>query len=231
MRINDLPSDSRPREKALKRGLRSLGDAEILALFIGSGHQEMNALDLANMLLKKHGSIEAVSKLYKEQLVIEKGISEVKALQLMALGEVIRRMRETNYQIDKVGVYCYQQIADRFTYELLDAKQEKILVVILNTKFEIVKEISVYHGNEGGFEVSPNAIIKLLILHNAQTFVLLHNHPSGQAEPSLDDISFTINFRRECQRFGLRLLDHIILARRGVFSFANSGYWETRADK
>ena len=219
MRISDLPNDSRPREKAILHGFGSLSSAELIAIFINTGYRNVSALDIANHLLKKYDGLSNLIRLSKEQLTKEKGISEKKALTLLALFEVVKRITsDASAPSSKWNPSQFFK-ANRFDY--IGLEREKFVLYLVNSQYEIKKKITLYEGNISGFDMSLHVIFHEAVLYGIKNIVIVHNHPSQLAVPSTSDVQFTLNLYKECKKLGLTLVDHIIFTDDNFFSFYN----------
>ena len=210
MRIRDLPYDAQPREKALKNGFSSLSDGELLAIFINTGYRDVSAIDIANNLITKYEGLTNLVQLHKEQLVSVKGISEIKATKLMALFEVSKRMNREQRKDVELGKWNPQEFYERYRLDYLNLTKERLVLYLLDRDFQVKRFITIFEGNESGFDMKTDMIFKHTVLDNCNKIVLAHNHPSQNELPSQDDVMFTTSFMMDCSRFGITLVDHVI---------------------
>ena len=217
LNIKELPKEILPREKALKYGIDTLSDFELLALILGKGTKKLNVLALAKKILKDK-SIKKLSSISFEDLKSIDGIGEAKALQILAIGEIIKRIEELeNKRIS------FNSPSDVFNYvkHLSKDRQEKMLVLYTNTLNELLGEEIVAVGSLNVLSVQPRDIFFPAIKYNAYGLILVHNHPNGNPYPSKEDIQFTNLVKELADKLGFTLLDHIIVGKREFYSFLN----------
>lgn len=222
MRISDLPESSRPKEKALSKGIEVLSDAELIALFINSGYKNFSALDIANSLLKKYDNLANLTQLKLEHLIEEKGISETKALRLVALFEVVKRVVKNDFQKGKKSEWDVKLFYKQHRFDFLNLETERLVLYILNDYYQVVRSFVLYEGNEGGFEISYKQIFYHAIILNAKKIVLVHNHPSQIAEPSFNDFQFHIALKKECEKMKIILVDNLIFTNNDFVSLTKT---------
>ncbi len=217
MGIKDLPKNERPREKALRFGLESLGPHELIGLIIGSGTRGNSALDIAHQLLETNNGIHNLSrKAYQDFLTI-KGLSEISALKLGAVFELFRRLESFNP--DDGGKLDSHTIFEKYRIRWMNCDQEILGIIVLNKKRRILSEKTVYIGTKYSITTSIRDIFKELLFAGGDFFYLFHNHPSDNVEPSEHDIIFTAEIIKECGRLGFTLIDHLIISYHEFYSF------------
>lgn len=220
-KIKSLPILERPREKAFHYGVESLSDHELIAILIGSGTVNSSAIDIAfRMLQDNHGLYQLVQKPFSDLLSF-KGIGKSKAVKIMAAFEIARRFnsyRGTSKQEPISIDYIYQ----KYKNLILVQNQEYLYLIILNSYKKIVHEVNLYKGNENSVVCSWRQIVKQVLIHNGKYFYIVHNHPSGDLNPSSQDIEFTSTLIKESQKIGIVMLDHLIISQDGYFSFLES---------
>jgi len=217
-RIKDLPKDLLPREKALKYGFSSLSDIELLAILLKTGTKDNNVLSLANRILK-NGSIKNLRDLSFEDLLKIKGIGETKALEIMAINEIINRINQDESEIiisSPSEAYQHLKFLEKET-------QEKLMAIYLNTSNKVLAKHIIAIGSINVLNAKPRDIFYYAIQENAYGIILAHNHPNGEPKPSKEDIEFTKNISKLSLEMGFEILDHIIIAKKGYYSFANNG--------
>ncbi len=219
-KIKEIPSFLRPREKALRYGIKSLSDKELLALIIGSGTKENSALDLADALLKE-GGLKRVGEYDFEDFQKFKGISSVRALTLEAIFEISRRyQKELLKSGDKDVTISY--LVEKYQKYFLSEQNEHLIVISLSKKGSILKESDLVSGLTDEVDLSAKDVLKEVIKRGASFFILIHNHPSGDVTPSDSDINFTYLIINQCARLDLKMLDHIIVGKDNYYSFKTS---------
>lgn len=213
MHLHNLPLENRPREKALKYGISTLSDQELIALLIGSGCKDFNVLEVANELLFKAHGISNLIHFQDEDLMKIKGIKKVKAIRFLASIELTKRIRinsiESTYYVDFIANYC-----DR----LRDEEQEHLYVIGVDNKKNFKKEFLVSKSNSDGILISIKEILRLSMKLSTKYVCLIHNHPSGNVNPSDEDKYATNLISKELARFGVILLDHFIISGEKVYS-------------
>jgi DNA repair protein RadC len=220
--IKNWPEDERPREKLIKTGSVSLTNSELLAIILRTGFgnptQKQSALDLAKNLLSQYKNLNDISELAVTELAEMKGIGCAKAAQIMASFELGKRMTaERNGS--NVSFRCSEEVANYYIPLLKDLKNEQFRLVMLNIKNKIIREVMISQGSLTSSIVHPREVLKIAIKASAASVIFLHNHPSGDPEPSIDDIEITNRLCKSCSIIGINVLDHLIIAESGYFSF------------
>lgn len=218
MKIKEIPEETRPREKAARLGIEFLSDQELLALIIGSGVYGHSALDIASELLSTNfNSLSNLSESSLESLKSYKGLKENNALKLLAAFEFHKRLISSKYHKQEV-ICSAEQIYSRYKY-LESYEQEVLIILMLDSKFRLKKEKTLYKGTYDSFMINVNEVLKELVLGNAKNFILIHNHPDGNKEPSKNDIVTTKTIEKSSKNLGLNLIDHLIIFKDGFYSF------------
>jgi len=216
MRIKDLPFEAKPREKALRFGIETLSDAELLAVIIGSGVKNYSALEIANNLLKDHCTLKNISNTNYETLSKYKGLKKVGSLKLLATFEFYKRLISPLYQSSE-QLLDAKQVYNRYKY-LENYSQEVLLIVMLDRKRNILKEKVMYKGTSENFNVEAKEILSEILVSKCSKFILIHNHPDGDVFPSEEDIFTTSYIETSAEPFKLKLLDHIIIGKNDYYS-------------
>ncbi len=211
-RISDFTDDSKPREKLLNFGAGALSDAELLAILLGSGTKEMNVLELANDILRKNGGLVGLRKISKEELLKIDGIGPAKATSILATIELGRRFsKAVNKNGERPRLKCAEDIYEYIHYQMEHLDHEELHVISLDTKNYVISEEMVYRGTINSSNIRVAEIFKRPMLLNAASFVMVHNHPSGDPTPSAADIVTTRNVIAAGKTLDLPLLDHLII--------------------
>lgn len=221
LKIRDLPKFERPKEKAIRYGIDSLTNAELLAILINTGTRRDSAIDIANKLLIKYQTLTNLAKTSEISDLVMDGIKTNKALTLLASFRLIERIQRDKYR-DLEYLTNTEEIAQKYIYEFSSAAQEMMLLVGLDKSHKIIKEQLLYVGTKSGFDIDPRAIVMQLKKLGACFFVLIHNHPSGNRFPSKDDLDSTAKIQKLARNFGILLLDHLIIADYTYFSFKDN---------
>jgi DNA repair protein RadC len=224
--IQELPSQDRPREKLLARGIDSLTDAEIVAILLRTGIAGKNAVALAQDLLAQYGSLTQLARAPAHELARQRGLGQAKAVQLAAafgLGARLAREQAFGGVLDTPEL-IYQLLWQEF--RLLD--RESLRVVLLDTRYRLIAVREVSRGTVNESLAHPREIFKPAITHSAYAFVLAHNHPSGDPSPSDADLRLTRKVGAGACLLQIQMLDHLICGvasngKPGYFSFKEAG--------
>jgi len=222
--MKDLYKEERPYEKCLACGAEALSDTELLAAIIRSGTPGETACQLAGRILSLPGyeGLSGFRKVPLERLQQLKGIGHVKAVQLKCLAELAARMAKARAG-EKLCFDTPCTIADYFMEELRRQEQEQLIVLFLNTKNRLLKEKLMFKGTVNASLVSPREIFLEALEIHAVNLVLVHNHPSGDATPSKEDILMTRRIYRAGELLGIQILDHIIIGEQCYSSMREKG--------
>lgn len=220
MKIADLPLEERPREKALKAGIESLSDEEVLALVLSRGVRGKSALDLARELLAKYGGFASLGSASVSSLEETSGIKGAKALEILAIFEIAKRYYKSAPMTEKLSA---ETLYERYRLSLQDEAGEKGLLLLYDRRGRFLKEKILFSGNEDTLASSPKLLVSEALASKAASFVFLHNHPSGNPSPSAADVSFTLSLAKKSTDLGLHFLDHIIVSADRFYSFRASG--------
>lgn len=217
MKIRELPREIRPREKALHYGIESLSDEELLALLIASGVKGCSAMDISRDLLTTYLTLSSLANANLSSLEEHFGLSKITALKLMATFEFHNRLNSPLYQ-HRYLIGSSQDLYERYRY-LENFTQEVLAIVMINKKKEIIKEKILYRGTNNDLSISPKEICLEIISSRCSQFVLIHNHPDGNTNPSEEDIYATEIIKKTADSLQIRLFDHLIIYPGGYYSF------------
>lgn len=206
-----------PREKLVRYGVRSLSDAELLALLIRSGFQGKPVLDLAKDLLRKSKGLLGLTNFDYQNLIQIPGIKKAKACELLALSELSRRMA-LDQSLDVDIVHQPLHLINWLKKEMGGLDQEHFLVVFLNSKNHILGYQMLFRGGLDRSIVHPREIYKHALSYSAAKIIVVHNHPSGDTSPSDNDRQVTQILEEAGATMGIPLLDHIIISKSGYRS-------------
>jgi len=218
-----LPLDDRPREKLILKGAGVLSDSELLAILLRTGIKGRSVVEVARDLLEKHGSLANLAT--KPVAAIKKslGIGDDKAATLAAAFELGRRIKFDDRWLSKTQIVSPKDVADVFIPLLRDKLKEIFYVVCLNSSNKIIRYEEVSVGSLNASVVYPREVFKAAIENSSANIILLHNHPSGNAEPSGEDIQLTRKLCQAGEILDIRIFDHIIIAGENFTSFADRG--------
>lgn len=215
-KIKELPKLERPREKAIRYGIDSLSNEELLAILIRTGTKNESALDVAHTLNSESRGLYNLFQKSYQSLLETNGIGPGKALILSACFELSNRYHKSLY--GDIGKVNEEQIYNRYK-DLSKENREIFVLIILNRRDEIIHEEKLYLGGEEMVYCSPLEIVKKVLLHQGKGFYVIHNHPSGDYHPSDNDVYLTSEMMRYSNRFHVILKDHIIISQDGYYSF------------
>ena len=222
-KISELAEEDRPREKLLLRGKSSLSDAELIAILIGSGTKTMSAIDLSRLILRHtNNDLASLARLSVNDLIKFKGIGEAKAISIVSALELGRRRKDQNLPL-RQKIISSKQAYDLMRSELYDEVVEHFYLILLNRANYLIKKQLISQGGTAGTVVDPKLVFKHAFEHMAHSIILVHNHPSGSTEPSEQDKKLTQRLVRIGRDMDLTILDHVIFADAGYFSFADEG--------
>ena len=213
--MKELPIAERPYEKLELYGEKALSNAELLAIIIKSGTKEETSVQLAQKILNlndntKEGELNHLKSITIEELMKIKGIGKVKAIQLKAMCELsIRMSKPSDYR--KIVIHEPYDVAKIMLQELRFEKREIAKLVVLNNKNEILKIKDISLGGVNAVNISIKDILSEPIKMQAPKIILVHNHPSGDATPSRQDIIFTNKLYSAASIFEIELLDHLVI--------------------
>ncbi|MBQ4522622.1 MAG: DNA repair protein RadC [Lachnospiraceae bacterium] len=223
---NQLPIWEQPYEKCEKYGVTALSDVDLLAVIIRSGTRELNSIDLARKLLSSHPihkGLLGLSRLSLEELMEIKGIGKVKAIQILCILELSKRLSKRNFETF-LTLDSPKSIADYFMEEMRHLEREVIVLLVFNGKHRLIKSIPISQGTVNSSITTPREILTLALRYEAVYIVLLHNHPSGDATESSSDLKFTKDIQNACKLIGIELSDHIIIGDHCYTSLKEKGY-------
>lgn len=217
--VKELPLDDRPREKLLMRGAQNLSDAELIAILLRTGKKGTSVLEISRELIKSEGNLAVLATRTVESLQKVSGIGKDKAATLAAAFELSRRILSQAKWFSNKKVTSPQEIADVFIPLLRDDNKEKFIVVCLNSSNKIIKHEIISIGNLNSSVVHPREIFKVAIDCASASIILIHNHPSGNPEPSNEDIRITKKIVDSGKILDIPVFDHLIIAGETYTSF------------
>ncbi len=221
MKIKDLPLDDRPREKLLLRGTQSLTDAELLAILLRTGTRGVSVIELAQSMIQKYDKLSAIAMLSVESFKKSNGIGSDKAATLAAAFEISRRVESQSKWFSNKKITSPSDIAEIFMPLFRDEVKEKFIVVCLNSANKIIRYEIISVGSLNSSIVHAREVFKVAIENNSANIILLHNHPSGNKEPSKEDISVTKRLVEAGKVLEINVFDHIIIAGNSFTSFVD----------
>ncbi|MCB0787692.1 MAG: DNA repair protein RadC [Flavobacteriales bacterium] len=222
--IRNWAPDDRPRERLLDHGPRALSDAELLAILVRTGSVKATALDLAKEMLHSCGNdLGRLARLSVHDLMRFKGMGQAKAITIAASLELGRRRRDRGASKGPDKVTTSADAYELLRGTLEDLPHEEFWLLLLDRANQVIGRRQVGRGGFHGTVADPKVIFRSALEHQASGIILFHNHPSGQLRPSEADIQLTRKLVAAGRVLDLVVLDHLIVASTGFFSFADQG--------
>ena len=226
LKIREMPKEDRPRERLAARGAGALSDAELIAILLRTGVEGSNAIEVARQLIKRYGSLDALSRCSVEELAAIKGIGPAKGAQLAAafgLGHRLAREKRPEKKIDTP-----ERVYELLGPEMRTLHKESLRIILLDTRYNYVRVEEVSLGSVNESIAHPRDVFRPAIIYSAYAVVVVHNHPSGDPSPSQADHSLTRRLREVAELLQIKLLDHVIIGapaegRLPYFSFKEMG--------
>jgi len=223
MSIRDWPVEERPREKLLSRGAAALSDAELLALFLGSGSRGRTAVDLGRDLLGANGGLKALLDLDAAALACLDGLGPATVSRLQAALELGRRYLASELQRSNALTHP-AACADYLRARIGAYPYEVFACVFLDNRHRVIACEELFRGSIDGASVHPREVVRRCLAHNAAAVIFAHNHPSGVAEPSQADRDITRHLQQALKLIEVRVLDHFIIGAGTPLSLAERGW-------
>ena len=217
--IKDIPLNERPRERLINKGVEYLSNEDLLAILLKTGTKENSVKVLANNILKQLDDINNLKEINLERLVKIKGIGKAKACELLAAIELGKRLNKKIDNLNQIKIYSSSSIYEYYKDKLKDKLQEYFYCVYLDTKNHIIKDKLLFIGTINESLIHPREIFKEAYLLSASGIICIHNHPSGNVNPSNNDIIMTKQLVEVGKILGIKVLDHIIIGKDNYYSF------------
>jgi DNA repair protein RadC len=220
--------EERPREMLIEKGPAALSTAKLLAIILRTGCKGVNAEELGRRIYNYFGSLRSMDSASVQEICRIEGIGHAKAAQIMAALELGKRLiGEPSRKAARIRCAddAIHYVSERFGPYLRDINKEYFYIILLDIKNKPVHDIEISKGSVNASIVDVREIIKEATLKTASGIILIHNHPSGETEPSEEDIKLTRNLVSSCELISVKILDHIIIGkeREDYYSFAKSG--------
>ncbi|WP_042359604.1 DNA repair protein RadC [Geomicrobium sp. JCM 19055] len=206
----NMPNDERPRERLLLEGADKLSNVELLAILLRTGSRQESVIELSQRILTAFGGLLPLKEATLEELQAIKGIGRVKAIEIRAVLELGKRIHTTSDK-SRVIISSPNDAVDLVMEDLRFLKQEHFVAIYLNTKNQVIHKQTLFIGSLNSSIVHPREVFKEAIRRSAASVIALHNHPSGDPEPSEEDKAVTRRLFECGQLLGIELLDHIVI--------------------
>lgn len=220
--IKEWAEDDRPREKMISKGVAALSDAELMAILIGSGTKNETAVAISQRILNgSNNNLNELGKLSLNDFIKIKGIGPAKGVTIMAALELGRR-RKSSEALNKKQITSSNDVTELFQPLLADLPYEEFWVLLLNRANRVIDKVRI---SEGGFTatiVDVRKIMRIALDNQAIGLILCHNHPSGNHNPSEDDIKITQKIKEAANTLDIKLLDHLIVTDSKCYSMADN---------
>lgn len=219
MGLKNIPNEDRPRERLIKYGVENLSNEELIAIILKTGSKKNSVKELANNVLCKIKDIRELKNMRINNLIDIEGIGKVKAIELLSAIELGKRVYESNDYKEMISLVEPRYIINYFNYLFKDEKQECFYVIYLDSKNKYIDKKMICKGILNKSLVHPRDIFKEAYLLSACSFICIHNHPSGDATPSNEDMEITRHLKEIGNLHGINLIDHIIIGNNNYYSF------------
>lgn len=221
--ITQWALEDRPREKMMEKGAEALSDAELLAILIGSGNTDESAVALMRrLLISCDNNLNSLAKWEVRDYSQFKGIGPAKSITIMAALELGKR-RKLQDAKERQRITCSKDIYDIFQPIMCDLEQEEFWVLLLNQAAKLIDKIRISAGGIDGTYTDVRTILREALLRRATQIAVIHNHPSGNINPSQPDRILTEHIRKASDTMNIRLIDHVIVCEDQFYSFADEG--------
>ncbi|TVQ12233.1 MAG: JAB domain-containing protein [Balneolaceae bacterium] len=221
--VRDMDPSDQPREKLMQHGSGILSDAELLAILLRTGSRRMNVIDTSRHLLDRFGGLGNLMRRTWQEMCELDGIGSVKAVTLEAAFELNRRIERGSHR-EKLSMRSPEEVVRFFGPMLRDLKREVFIVVFLSAARTMTGYRKISEGGATATIVEPSEVMRQAIMNDAQSIIVLHNHPSGNTVPSKADIALTRRLSDSGRFLGIKLDDHIIIAGDTYTSLKIDGY-------
>lgn len=225
--VKNMPPLERPYEKCLAFGPSSLSDAELLAVILKTGAKDKTSIDLAREiinLIQDYEGLAGIHRLSYEQLTSVKGIGNAKAVQILCLGEIAARISRSRAK-EKLTFRSPSSIADYLMEEMRYLTKEEVRVLMFDGNHGLIGESQVSVGTVNAALSSPREVFLDALRCQAVYIILIHNHPSGDPNPSTQDAIMTKQMMKAGRMIGIELTDHIIIGNQKFYSFRENGFF------
>ncbi|WLD95431.1 DNA repair protein RadC [Alkalihalobacillus sp. AL-G] len=221
--IRDFPLNERPRERMLKEGATALSNQELLAILLRSGTKEESVLQLSHRMIRQFEGLNLLKDATIDELTSVKGIGNAKAVEILASLELGKRVNRLQLE-ERYVIRSPEDGAKYVMDEMRFLSQEHFVCIYLNTKNQVLHKKTVFIGSLNASIVHPREVFKEAMRRSAASIICFHNHPSGDPNPSREDIDVTQRLTECGKIIGIDLLDHIIIGDQKFISLKEKGY-------
>lgn len=221
--IRDVHIADRPRERLIRQGASSLSNQELIAILLRTGTKEESVLHLANRVLSFFDEIQELKSATLEEMMSVKGIGQAKAVQLLAAVELGRRLSQ-KHPDKRYAIRSPKDAASLLMADMSSLKQENFVVLFLNVKNQVIHQQTIFIGSLNASIVHPREIFREAVKRSAASIICAHNHPSGNPNPSPEDIEVTQRLTDAGKIMGIEVLDHVIIGDHQFVSLKELGY-------
>lgn len=223
LNINQWAEEDRPREKMERLGAQALTDAELLAILVGSGSPQEDAVSLMKRILSDcNNNLNTLGKMTLRQLCEYNGVGPAKAITILAACELGKR-RQMEKPEERPDLGTATKIYNHMHPVLQDCDVEEFWLLLMNQNNRLIKKVRISHGGITEVSVDIRIIMREAVLANATIIAVCHNHPSGNLRPSTADNDLTNQLQRACQLMRIHFMDHVILTDGNYFSYRETG--------
>lgn len=224
IRLREMPSSERPRERLREHGPAALANHELLAIILRSGTPQQSVLTLAQSLLHRHGGLGGLARMSYADLLNEPGLGEAKAAEIRALFQLASRIQALEVG-ERPVIRSPQDVYALLGGEMAPLSQEHMRVLLINTRNQVLGVHEVYVGNVSSALVRSAEVFRDAVRQNAPSIIIVHNHPSGDPSPSPDDVGLTKQLIEAGKLLDIELLDHVVIGEGRYASLKSLGLW------
>lgn len=207
--VREMPQEERPRERLSRLGAEALSDAELLAVLFRTGTREMGAVALASKVVQHFQNLRGLARASLEEMQEVKGLGAVKSIEIKAALELGKRLAQ-HVDAPRPRIRSVDDVAALLMIQFKDCESEEFKCLLMNTKNEVTRIVTVSTGGLDATLAMPRDVFKCAVRDSASAVIVCHNHPSGDPEPSHDDIKLTRRLAEAGETLGIRFLDHVV---------------------